>query len=268
MTDTDLLLEMAHARALGMRVVVKPQIWSRDFRDGREWHGTIHQNSAVEHERWWAAYRSFAFHYAYLSIRGGASIYCVGTELVEMSGKYPNEWRSLIREIRALPGGESLAITYSAHWDKEPERLAFWDELDFVGIGAYFPLDAPEGASTEQLVDAWRPHRDRLAALSARWRRPILFIEAGYRPVVGNHLRPWEYSGGLPDSAAQARSYDALFLALENESWWAGVLFWKTFTDPEIADRHGDGLQFGFRGQPAERIVAKWFRQMHADSGQ
>jgi hypothetical protein len=265
MTDTDLLAEMSNARAQGMRVVVKPQIWSRDFRNGREWHGTIHQNSAADHARWWAAYRALSLHYSALAIKGGASLYCVGTELVGMSTRYPEEWRALFREIRTLPGGESLAITYSAHWDAELTEITFWDDLDYIGVGAYFPLDAPERARTDELIAAWAPHRERLSNLSRESGKPILFLEAGYRPVTGNHLRPWEYSGGLPDSDAQARAYEAMFQALSAEPWWRGVFFWKTFTDPDIADRHGDGLQFGFRGRPAENVVSRWFLSSDTD---
>lgn len=260
MSDTDLVMEMTHARALGMTVAMKPQIWSRDFWDGREWHGTIRQKTSEEHARWWASYREFSLHYASVAIQGGATIYCIGTELVEMSTKYPDEWRGLIRDIRSLPGGETLQLTYSAHWDREPDAIQFWDALDFVGVGQYFPLDAPAGASVEELQNAWAPHRQRLAALNTRWGKNIIFMEAGYRAVNENHQRPWEYSGGDPDPDAQARSYEALFRALAAEPWWAGVFFWKTFTDPELASARGDAPQFGFRNRPAEAIVAKWYR--------
>lgn len=260
MKDTDLIMEMNHARALGMSVAMKPQIWSRDFWDGREWHGTILQKTPEEHARWWESYREFSLHYARVAIQGRATIYCVGTELVEMSTKYPDEWRGLIHDIRALPGGETLQLTYSAHWDRELDAISFWDALDFIGLGAYYPLDAPFGASVEALEKAWTPHRQRLATLHKRWGKPVLFLEAGYRAVAGNHQRPWEYSGGDPDSAAQARSYEALFRALHAEAWWAGVYFWKTFTDPDLASVRGDAPQFGFRNRPAETVVSKWFR--------
>lgn len=261
MTDTDIAREIAAAHALGMKVLLKPHIWSRDFWNAREWHGTIRQPAGTGHRRWWASYRAFVLHYARLAALAGADLYSVGNELVEMTRR-EDEWRALIADVRVMAPG--VPLTYSAHWDEEDDRIGFWDALDFVGVNAYFPLDAPAGATVEQLVAAWAPHKARLGRLAARMGKGILFTEVGYRPVADAHREPWRYEGGTDDTGAQERAYEALFRAFAPESWWRGAYLWKTFTDPEAAARRGDAPGFSFRGRPAEEAVRRWYGGGHA----
>jgi len=256
LTDTDLLAEIDSAHVRGIHVMLKPQIWSHDFWNGGEWHGTIHQNSPAEHERWWRCYRAFVLHYAGVAERGRADLYCIGTELVMISTAYPEEWRALIADVRNVYRGK---LTYAAHWDREWDSVAFWDDLDFIGINAYFPLDVPSGADLGQLVAAWKPHLERIERFVGSHPRPVLFTEVGYRPVKETFREPWRYSGGEPDPGAQALAYEALFRALQGRSWFAGIYLWKTFTDPTRAMYDGEDTGFTFRGRPAERIVRHWY---------
>jgi hypothetical protein len=151
------------------------------------------------------------------------------------------------------------AITYAAHWDQELGHVGFWDALDVVGVSAYFPLQAADDAGVDELVQAWAPHEARLAAIAARWNKPVVFMELGFRAATGSFRTPWAYEGGRPDEATQARAYEATFRALGRRPWWRGALLWKTFTDPSSADEGGDGASFSFRGKEAERVVRAWF---------
>jgi hypothetical protein len=256
LTDEDVVAEVASAHARGFGVTIKPQIWSYDFWRGGEWHGTIRQNSPEAHARWWETYKDFALHYAHIAEESHAEQYCIGTELVRMTTEHSDEWRLLIGEIRKVFHGQ---LMYAAHWDSEFEKITFWDALDYIGISAYFPLDAPDSASVETLVDAWKSPRQRIQAVVRRFRRPVLFMEAGYRSMVGTFRKPWEEKGRLPDDDAQARAYEALFRAFANARWWKGVYFCKTFTDPALSYERDDGTSFSFRGKPAQAVVEKWF---------
>ncbi|MBS1911822.1 MAG: hypothetical protein JST22_07535 [Bacteroidetes bacterium] len=256
MTTDDLDLEIANAHERGVKVVLKPQLWSNDFWDGGEWHGSVDQDSPAAHASWWNSYRAFALHYAEVAERGHADMYCIGTELVRMTTRYPDEWRTLIGDIRKVYHGK---LSYAAHWEHEFDSIPFWDALDYIGITAYFPLNVSDSANVDQLVAAWKPHRERIERLEKRFSRPVLFLEAGYRPATGTYREPWVYEGGSPDAAIQARGYEALFRAFSDAPWWRGVYFWKCFTDPAAAEMHGEDMGFCFRGRPAERVVAAWF---------
>jgi hypothetical protein len=256
LTDQDLIAEVSAAHQLGVCVTLKPHIWSRDFWEGREWQGSIRQNSPADHAQWWACFREFTLHYARLAESARVDQFCIGTELVEMTTRYPDEWRALIADVRTVYHGP---LTYDSHCERELDRIQFWDALDFIGISAYFPLDAPVGASVEQLAAAWRPHRQRIEKIQARFNRPVVFMEIGYRAVADAYQKPWVYSGGTPDLEAQARAYEAVFRAFADRAWWQGAYFWKAFTDVELADAHGDGTDFIFRNRPAEAVLRKWY---------
>ena len=256
MSDASLRNEIAAAHARGIAVTIKPQIWSHDFWNGLEWHGSVRQREGREHETWWRSYRAFALHYARLASDAGAETYCVGVELVQVSVRYPDEWRSLIAETRSFYKG---ALTYAAHWDREPEAIGFWDDLDAIGVNAYFPLNVPDTAGVDALVAAWRPYADRLSLLSRAGQRPIVFLEAGYRPVRGTFREPWRYDGGEVDLSVQARGYEAMFRALHDSTWFLGVYLWKAFTDPDRASQFGEDMGFTFRRRPAEMVVRRWY---------
>jgi len=256
MSDDHLCREAANAHALGIRVVLKPHIWSRDFWSGDQWHGTVEQPSPETHARWWADYRAMILHYAQLCTDAGIDTLCIGVELVQMTKRYPQEWIALIRDVRETFKGR---VVYAAHWDRELSNITFWSHLDAIGVSAYFPIDAPDNATVEQLVRGWQPHVKRLEKLSGQFDRPVVFLEAGYRPVNDCYRKPWLYSGGEYDLEAQARAYDAMFTALCDQPWWHGVYIWKTFTDPQTGLRRGEAQGFVFRGLPAERIISNWF---------
>lgn len=256
MTDADLRKEIESAHGLGMKVLMKPHIWSRDFWSGQEWHGSVRQEDAAAHDRWWASYRALILHYARLSQEADADALCIGTELVKMTEGRAKAWRGLIADVREVYDG---LLTYAAHWEREVDQVTFWDDLDAIGVSAYFPLKAPNDPTVAQLVEAWQPHRARLAKLHQRYDRPVVFLEVGYRDVADAHREPWVHRGGKANGAAQANAFEALFEAWTDARWWRGVFIWKTFTDPTRAHRRGDGTGHSFRGKPAEQVIRKWF---------
>ena len=255
MTDADIGREVAAAHERGIKVLLKPHVWSDDFWGGDEWHGTIDQNTPKAHAQWWRAYRRYVLYYAKLAAEHDVDAYCIGTELVKMTKGRGDRWRTLIHDVRAEYDG---FVTYAAHWQNELWDIGFWDELDVIGVTAYFPLNAPPNATVDQLVNAWSAHRKRMAQLAARYDKPIVFLEAGYRPVLETHRKPWTHNGGEPAPNAQANAYRAIFRAFADTPWWRGVLLWKTFTDPRI-ERHDTRLGFPFLDRPAERIVQRWY---------
>lgn len=255
LTDQDLRRTIAHAHQLHMKVLIAPHIWSRAFQVSGKWHGDIHQTTVAAHKTWWNSYQHFVLHYAKLARHTHADAYCVGTELVMMTEQYPDQWRSLIGQVRHVYPGP---VTYAANWGGEYARIPFWDACDFIGITAYFPLKVHRHATVAQLIDAWQPWIARIARVHRKFHKPIVFLEAGYRNVESSYRHPWTSDGGVRDDAAQANAYAALFAAWHKKPWWQGVFFWKTFTDPSAVDGD-DGASFSFLHRPAERIVRKWY---------
>lgn len=253
----DIAAEVDSAHKRGLRVMLKPHIWSNDFWNGSEWHGSVDQKSAADHKTWWASYRKMILYYAEFAESAGIDSYCLGTELLQMTTKYPNEWRALIADVRKVFKGQ---LTYAAHWDREWREITFWDALDYIGIGAYFPLKVSDSASVSTLVEAWQPYRKNIDSIAQKFNRPVLFLEIGYRSVAGTWREPWLYTGGTDSPDAQGKAFDALLQAFKNDKWFKGMYVWKTFTDPNAARREGEQTDFQFKGLSGEVILKKWWR--------
>ena len=115
--------------------------------------------------------------------------------------------------MRRVYGGP---LTYAANWADDFEVMPFWDDLDLLGLNMYYPL-----ANLGELPRADSPRvrelRNRLAAISRRYRKPILFTEVGYAATEHAAAEPWEEDNAPLDPAMQARCYEVIFQAFSRE---------------------------------------------------
>ena len=216
-TPTDASIEAAatKARSLGLSVVLKPHV---DVRDGT-FRGDIMPGDTGA---WFDSYGQMIENYAALAQRIDADVFVIGTELTSMS-LYPDDWRDLIGRVRSVYDGK---VTFAANWVDGAENIEFWNDLDFIGIDAYMPLQTtdPANPTMDELLTAWGPYVARMAQLNARWHRRIIFTELGYQSRVGTAAR---IEGDQPVSQpAQAQAYEAAFTALSPQSWFDGIWWW------------------------------------------
>ncbi len=246
-SDEALCEAAARARALGLRVWLKPHLWTRGFVGELEF-------GPAGWPRFFARYREFILHYALLAQRERMDGLVVGHELTTATLGHPERWRALIADVRRVYGG---TLTYGANWGEEVRGIRFWDALDLVGVSFYAPLaDAPTRAVPALEARARRALAE-LRAVAARTGLPVLIVEAGYAPRAAAAVRPWEERGGPRDLEAQRACYEALVRALEPELWIAGVFWWKWFSSDAVAGP-GDG-SYTPRGKPAEAVMRRAF---------
>lgn len=239
-----------YAHRMGLKVMLTP-IVNLDRPGEREWRGTI---SPGDWEAWFESYRGMVRHYARLASEMDVEYLSVGTELVSAE-RYTGQWRETIAEVRGIFPGQ---LTYSANWDRY-DRVAFWDDLDFLGISAYYELSETEDPTVEQLVSAWGPVKADLLRWQARWNKPLLFTEVGYMSQSGVAAHPWNYVSAKPlDLEAQRRCYVALRLAWEGEERFAGLYLWIWEPDK----RGGQDRGYNFAGKPAEEVVRDWYHSV------
>lgn len=111
-----------------------------------------------------------------------------------------NYWVKLIQEIRTIYKGK---LTYAANFDNYME-VSFWDELDMMGINAYFPLREQMNPNLSEkevynlCYDRWQ---DVLNSINRERNKlsnpnlPVLFTELGYTFRKHTTIQPWEGSG-------------------------------------------------------------------------
>lgn len=245
-TDERVSSTIREARRLGLATVLKPQLWSR----GR-WTGDIVFTDDAAFREWMASYRAFALHYARLAELERADLLVVGTELGGVTGRQA-EWRALIREVRKVYGGP---LTYAANWGQEFETLAFWDELDLLGVNFYYPLAAPgeqPRAGSPRLLELER----RLEEISRRHRKPVLFTEVGFAASAAAAVEPWKEENAPLDPEMQARCYEVIFQSFYRKRWLAGLHWWKW---PSHGRGSAEDPTFSPLGKPALGVLERWY---------
>ncbi|MEZ4463882.1 MAG: hypothetical protein R3F43_05010 [bacterium] len=123
---------------------------------------------------------------------------------------------------RRFPG----RLTYSANWDHF-HHVGFWDALDVIGLNAYHPVTARDGATVLDLARSWRTIRRWLLAWHGWLPQPLLFTEVGYPSVEGGARRPYHYGADTAvDLAEQARAYAAFIETWRDQPGVAGGCIW------------------------------------------
>jgi len=242
---------------LGMKVLLKPML---DVGDGT-WRAYINPS---DRDLWFANYTNFLGTFADIAEAKGVELYSIGCELNNMEDTANNgRWTDLISNIRSRYDGE---LTYSANHSPADgvgggyESVAWWDQLDYIGIDAYFPLSPPGQNNTTlaQLTASWQSRADTIES----WRtsrgltQRVLFTEVGYQSVDGSTQTPWGGSGPV-DLAEQADAYEALLTVMSDRSWWDGAFWWSWETNPYA----GGPMDTGFTPQnkPAQDVLQSFY---------
>lgn len=239
----------------GVAVMIKPQIWIWKG----EFTGTLKMNSEEHWKQLEASYEDFIMTYARLAAETNVPILCIGTELEQFTKNRPDYWKGLIKKIKATYKGK---LTYAANWD-EYTRTAFWEDLDFIGIDAYFPLSDEKTPSVEQLKRGWQPWKEKIKALSITKNKPVLFTEFGYRSMDFTAKKPWlvDRNDENVNLEAQVNAKKAIFAEFWAEDWFAGGYVWKWFINHGKSGGDKDN-RFTPQNKPAQQIIAEIYK-MH-----
>lgn len=244
--------------ALGLRVMLKPHV---DVEDGT-WRAQV---EPADPAAWFESYAAMLEHYADLAAGTRTEMLVVGTELASMSGsRHAGAWSSLISRVRARYPG---LLTYAANGVEPGDEftsVAFWPQLDLLGLDVYTPLTDKANPTRGELQAGWRRNRyghDMLAAFS-NWQRahgkPVVFTEIGYRSGDGANRAPWDWGATMsPDPVEQADCYAAMYEVWSRESaWMKGSFWWAWDVQAPVAGDTG----YNPRGKPAEDVLRQWQR--------
>jgi len=231
-----------------IRIMIKPQIWV--------WRGEFTGGIKMTSEEDWKllenSYSKFILEYAELAQEVHAEIFCIGTELESFIDNRPEYWKQLIVDVRNIYKGK---LTYAANWN-EFDRTPFWDDLDYIGIDAYFPVSDEKTPTLETCRNGWLKYKPAINAFSEAHKIPILFTEYGYRSVDFSGKEPWQSDRAMTvvNLEAQSNTLQVLFEEFWNEDWFAGGFLWKWFHDYTRAGGEADS-QFTPQNKPAEIII-------------
>ena len=237
---------------LGMKVMLKPHVDLAD-EDSR--------TNIFPTDEWFVAYKAMVLHYAQIAQKYNVELYCVGTELTNTAIlTWKEEWLDIISEIRKVYKGP---LTYASNWD-DYDTVCFWDEMDFVGMDAYFPLtENNKNPTKEILIKGWTTHANVLE----KWledngiTKPIIFTEVGYDTMEGTNVQPWRVLPTLAkykeSQQEQSDCLEALFTVLSGRSWFKGFYWWNYFPRPDLGP-----MGYTLRGKMGEKVLSEWFEKL------
>jgi hypothetical protein len=242
------------AHEAGVKVMLKPQVWIPG-----DWTGNLDFATDASWEDWEISYERYILRFASLADTVGAEMFCIGTEFRTSIEKRPQFWTALIKKIKGVYHGK---LTYSSNWD-DWDKVPFWSELDYIGLGGYFPLVDATLPEVKTLKEAWAPIRDRLKTYSRAQKKPVLFTEWGYLSVDGCGWRNWELEQGIEarniNEQAQANCMEAMLATFQPEDWWAGSFLWKWF--PNMRGHEGyPERDYTPQGKLAEETLKRWYK--------
>jgi hypothetical protein len=185
---------------------------------------------------------------------------------LQKAGGEIERWRYRLVDLAGTTDPAQKAI-----WS---DLVAFWTELDAVGIDMYRSLASPNDvlspklepltAALKQRADSYASQLDTILteiSVYVSVDKPIIFKEVGFRSVDKGFIDPFTYSGsGTYNELHQAAAFEALLQSFwaPNWPWFKGVVFWDLPIDPA---KHGVGdLGFSPLGKPlTEQSVKKYF---------
>ena len=255
-TDADLELAIRRAKQQGMNVILEPKVWCPDCE--HHWRGYL---DPEDRDKFFTDYTAFIAHYAEIAQRTGVDIMFIGSEMSLVQNE-TEKWREVARQARAQYGG---TLTYGVNWNVL-SRVHFWDAVDLVSVSAYFPLSSEERPSLSELKAGWKSSLDsnwrgrrwfdEIVELQRETRKKILFGEIGYLSSTYVARTPYDESKVYETSQElQALAYQAVLETFQNQSWWAGAVWWEwQLTSGDSRDR-----SYSPRNKLAEQFLKAWY---------
>ncbi|HEX4415585.1 MAG TPA: hypothetical protein VH107_18275 [Lacipirellulaceae bacterium] len=255
---------VAHAidtiHSLGMKVLLKPMLDVSD--SAGTWRAYIDPSNK---DQWFSNYTNYIGSFADLAQQKGVELLSIGCEMntLEESSNNAN-WSNLISNMRSRYSGK---LTYAANWGPLSQNIGgyqnvpWWNQLDYIGIDAYFPIATQNSTTLAGLTTAWQNQANSIDA----WRnssglsnKQVLFTEVGYQSADGAAQAPYGVPGTpTVDLQEQADSYHALLSVMNTKPWWDGAFWWSWETNPYAGGTSDAG--YTPQNKPAQAILQQYY---------
>ena len=259
------------ALGLGLSVMYRPLIDFLPSNYDTDPGGTNAKNGAYYADQWrsyynptdvasfFASYKTMILAQAAAAETAGATMFCVGTELDQLTGPaFKSYWTNaggtgIIDAIRAAD--PDLKLTYAANWDDNlspwqwggtglsagtgdiTTQISFWNQLDYVGIDEYAPISDKADPTVAELVAGWtQAPSDTLTSavtggeslisyyegIAATLGKPLIFTEIGYAnssDAASSPATPGYDENGNPDGATADPTLQANLYQAFFQAW-------------------------------------------------
>lgn len=244
------------SKSNGLNVMLKPSVWFPSF----GWPGDFELTKEEDWQEWEDCYRDYMLSLCAIAEETNVDLICIATEYKRAIALRPNYWKILIKEIREVYSGD---LTYAANWDNF-DQIPFWDQLDYIGVDAYFPLSEKKTPEVEELLGLWNGLEKRLKSFHEKNKKPVIFTEYGYRSIDRATWKQWEVESvkeGLnANHEAQKNGYQAIYESFWDEEWFEGGFLWNWNPYDPVAGGPND-TNYTPQNKPCELLIQKWYEQ-------
>ena len=300
-TDADLNHIIRDITNMQMKVMLQPELKVLD-KSTNIWK--IRPNSRIN---WFDNYNTFITQYASLAAQyAGVEIFSIGSELHSMAtnifdvpGYNDTRWTEIAGNVRGIFTNK---LTFCARWgvnkriptefDKHTYRnLVVWDDVDFIGINAFYPLsydlsppmgelyyrwanfivtNRGEPGSHPYVNDLWTAHDIRWVRLNFEWfknleewqadnfpSKDVIFTKVGYASMDYATHFPWvqDYPAMPNNPTLQRDAYEAMFRRVWDKDWMEGTFCYYY----EPADSGSGNNRYTPQSKPAENVIDMWY---------
>ncbi len=252
--DESLIVAGQYARALGMKIMLKPHIWV----SWRSWPGDIDFETEMEVDRFFTSYGNLMLHYAMLAQMQQFESLCIGVEFVKLTQRYENRWRDLIAKVRKVYSGQ---LIYAANWGQEFENIKFWDALDAIGLNSYYPLSKKDEFDRGEIEKSLQRIFTKIKQVKQKFNRPVYFTEVGFasRPVSWRNPHIDGHNKAV-DLVAQQQCFQVLLSHIAVNGAVDGLFIWKWPTHLGVGGKNHSS--FTPNGKPAEQEIRKYYHTL------
>jgi hypothetical protein len=245
---------------LGMKVLLKPMLDVSDA--SNTWRANINPS---DKSQWFNNYTNFIGSFADMAQSKGVELLSIGCEMNTMEqGANNASWTNLIANMRSRFSGK---LTYSANWNAIGQNVGgfqnvpWWNQLDYIGIDAYFPIATSNNTTLAGLTTAWQNEANSIDSwrqASGLGNKQVLFTEVGYQSANGAAQAPYGV-GGTPtlDLQEQADSYHALLSVMTTKPWWDGAFWWSWDPNPYSGGSNDTG--YTPQNKPAQAVLQQYY---------
>lgn len=216
--------------------------------------------SPTNTDKWFLSYGKKILMYAKIAQAENVEVFGIGSEMSSLSGE-TDQWQNLIEKVRSVYYGE---ILYAANWDDFSEgvfktNIGWLENVDTIGVDAYYPLKVGENPSVEELLEAWGDWEGIFERLDKSDKK-IIVAEVGIASTEDHFDEPWKFDFGedaKADLAAQEKYYEASFRFFQNK---VDGIYWWVIDDGLSPKTSKIDKGFGPLGKPAEDLLRKWYK--------
>ena len=239
------------AQKRGLKTMLKPHVWIGHG----EYTGTYQCNMEEDWIKLEESYRGYIMTFVEIAKEEKVEMFCIGTEWGKFVKLRPDFWKDLIVEIRANYDGK---LVYAANWD-DYQKVPFWDQLDYIGIDAYFPLSLAPYPKMSELIKSWKLIMPIIEEFSASQKKKIVFTEFGFKSTSHATISPWEHKDeGKYSEKVQDFAFKSFFQTIWKKSWFKGGFIWKWYHNHAEVGGKGD-KDFTPQNKLAEETIRKFY---------